>query len=692
MSRSIVVPLGTFITSILLCSSATALQRTNTGGPPDVDRRPKNKLVFPYGVQTFEKKEFLQAGNHITRIPGWEMLGVGTVEALIAESPNDAPRPGSDSKRWISIEDFGAAPTDGFITPPIHAPAPWNYAWNFVLQVAAPPAGGDMPALAIQHDGAAGFQDAWGVRISSTGAELFLDGPWGTPTTVPLFSFAGATDVGQWVHIRVVASLAQRTMTAFVNGTEVAFLRNRVPDTTDVTRLRLAYHGSGSGNTATVLLDDVGVQFLNPLCQEDVNIDFTTEDDFATALVNGQDISTAPEFGNILGISGTGTNNGPVIFDSSDPGPNNPSQDLDLLLNQGNILILQTDAGSNPPPVAGVYPRPNDDEDGGTIDFAFNRPLTPLSIDLLDIDDASTDSMVLVLTDFSALTRTYTVPAGWTGDLSQAEPGVGTLDLQDTNPQGGFLSVATAVEDLGFDPNAVVALSVELEGSGGLDNLHLIIPCVQMTFEVEDDATPIFSGTALVDGQDLSTPPEFGIEVMISDAGANAGAAIFDSTPGGPNAGGPDNDLLVGLGNILCLQSNNVASHTTQTIAGIFDTPNDDVNGGDVFFDFPAPVHVHQIDLIDIDEEELTDAIVTLLDTGGKTRVFNVPPGWTTDILNDGGTGFGTLDLDTLLAQAGFIASATAVEDPGFDPDDVIQMTVSFGGAQDMDNVCLCPF
>lgn len=690
MSRSIGVPLGTFITSILLCSSAAAWQRASTSGSPDVDRRPKNKLVFPYGLQTFERKEFLPAGSHITKIPGWEMLGMGTVSALIAESPNDAPRPGSDSRRWISIEDFGAGATDGFTTPPIHAPRPWDYSWNLVLQVGAVPAGGDMPALAIQHDGIGGFQDAWGVRITTTGAELYVNANWGAEATLPLYSFAGATDIGQWVQVRVVASLSQRTMTAYVNGAEVAFLRNVVPDTTDVTRLRFTYHGSGSGNTSTVLVDDIGVQFLNPLCEEDHNFDFDTEDDDSTALVNGQQIDT--EFGNIFTVSGSGSNQGPAIFDSSNPGPNNPSQDLDLLLNQGNVMILQTDAATNPPVVAGVYPRPNDDEDGGTLNFAFNRPMRPISIDLLDIDDASTDSMVVTLTDFSAVTRTYTVPAGWTGDLTEAEPGVGTLDLQDTNPQAGFVSNATCVDGAGFDPNAVVGVSVELEGSGAIDNLHVVIPCVQLAFEVEDDATPVFSGTALANGQDLSTPPEFGIEVMLSDAGANAGAAIFDSTPGGPNAGGPDNDLLVGLGNILCLQSNNAPAHTTQTVAGIFDTPNDDVNGGTVFFDFPGPSHVHQIDLIDIDEEELSACIVTLLDTGGKTRTFTVPPSWTTDILNDGGTGFGTLDLDTLLPQPGFAASATAVEDPGFDPDDVIQMSVAFGGAQDMDNVCMCPF
>jgi hypothetical protein len=176
--------------------------------------------------------------------------------------------------------------------------------------------------------------------------------------------------------------------------------------------------------------------------------------------------------------------------------------------------------------------------------------------------------------------------------------------------------------------------------------------------------------------------------MSLTSAGPNSGAAIFDSTPGGPNDPGPDLDLLVGLGNILILQNNLAA---TQTVPGIFDVPNDDTNGGMLFFAFPGSTHVHQIDLIDVDEEEAVGVTVTLLDSGGKTRVFTCPPSWTEDRLNDGLPAFRTLDLDTLAPQPGFAAVATAVEDPGFDPDEVISMTIDLGGAQAMDNICFCP-
>lgn len=48
----------------------------------------------------------------------------------------------------------------------------------------------------------------------------------------------------------------------------------------------------------------------------------------------------------------------------------------------------------------------------------------------------------------------------------------------------------------------------------------------------------------------------------ITASGDNLGAAIFDSTMGGPNADGPDPDLLVGLGNVLILQNNNTPDMT----------------------------------------------------------------------------------------------------------------------------------
>ncbi|MCI0635413.1 MAG: integrin alpha [Actinobacteria bacterium] len=201
---------------------------------------------------------------------------------------------------------------------------------------------------------------------------------------------------------------------------------------------------------------------------ECVTLDFETEDDLVTPLVNGQHVDT--EFGNVATLTSSGPNAGLAIFDSSVGGPNDPSQDRDLLVGSGNLLVLQTE--NLPPDANDVFPRPNDDEDGGTISFEFAVPLEARSVHLVDVD-AGDGAGSVVLTDSATRTRSYAIPANWTGDLLLGQPGQGTLDLSTLAPQPGFGALATAVEVAGFDPLAVVRMDVHVNGSGGLDELAL---------------------------------------------------------------------------------------------------------------------------------------------------------------------------------------------------------------------------
>jgi hypothetical protein len=235
---------------------------------------------------------------------------------------------------------------------------------------------------------------------------------------------------------------------------------------------------TGEGGAFTnFFIDDVSINSQDVTCivpPDCFTIDFSTEDDFVTPLADGQHINT--EFGNLVSLSSTGLNAGMGIFDSSNPGPNNPSQDLDLLTNTGNILILQTE--NFPVDGSDFFPVPNDDDDGGSVTFAFVSAVAPMSIDLIDIDSSDAAGSV-VLTDGSGNTRTYDIPADWTGDLTLAQPGIGTLDLTSVAAQPGFGSIATASEDAGFDGNNVVSITVNLGGSGGIDNLSWCEPTPQ---------------------------------------------------------------------------------------------------------------------------------------------------------------------------------------------------------------------
>ncbi len=207
----------------------------------------------------------------------------------------------------------------------------------------------------------------------------------------------------------------------------------------------------------------------------------------------------------------------------------------------------------------------------------------------------------------------------------------------------------------------------------------------KIDFSFEDDLT-----TPLVNGQKIDELEEFGILFTVLGAGPNSGVAIFDSTPG---INLPDPDLWVGLGNIMILQEN--AGGAGALTGDIFDTPNDDPTSNNfIHFNFIGLVSVHAIDLIDIDDNG--PVTVTLTDANNNIRRYAVPKEWTYDIsapgLPVGAKGYDTLDLTTLADQTGEGgATATATEDPGFDPNAVTRLSVEFDGSGGLDNLIFAP-
>ncbi len=229
---------------------------------------------------------------------------------------------------------------------------------------------------------------------------------------------------------------------------------------------------------------------------------------------------------------------------------------------------------------------------------------------------------------------------------------------------------------------------------------------ITLDFSTEDDfATALINGQIVdpaFDGADL----EFGNLVNISSiqlgSGGHLGVTVFDSTPGGPNAAGGDPDLLVDTGNILILQNDEFSATSVDGSVGlIYNTPDDEkdfIDRGAIVFDFLSPVFMGSIDIIDANGGFLADVI--LFDSGGDTRTYNVPAMWTFDINTCGaacppGQGYDTLDLTTLLPQVGEAgAIATAAQDLGFTPTDVVRMEVHLIGnpsSGGIDNVVFTP-
>ena len=234
-----------------------------------------------------------------------------------------------------------------------------------------------------------------------------------------------------------------------------------------------------------------------------VVIDFETEDDFVTPLVNGQSVystarpnnvspnipfasDTVLEFGELFRVSSTiiGSDGhlGPAILDS-DPADNPSSGDPDLLVGLGNVLMLHRDEGPNTHMDATyglVFNNPNDEAtftDRGSIVFDFLVPLCrPMTLDLVDIDENV--NVVVVLTDNLGRDRTYLVPANWTTEIIESPAGFHTLSLETLAPQsaapGATGMPATAFEDMGYDGLHVTRMEVQFVGSspsGALDNL-----------------------------------------------------------------------------------------------------------------------------------------------------------------------------------------------------------------------------
>ncbi len=206
-----------------------------------------------------------------------------------------------------------------------------------------------------------------------------------------------------------------------------------------------------------------------------------------------------------------------------------------------------------------------------------------------------------------------------------------------------------------------------------------------VTFDFSDDfATPLTNGAA------VNTPAAFGNVFNLSSSGPNLGSAIFDSTPAGPNAATGDSDLLLDTGNILILQSNNAA---TQTVSGVFDTPNDSSLGGIMSFDFaPAnfAVELQSIDVLDIDLG--TTVAFTLTDSMNRTRRIYLGHNFTGDIMN-GDIGMTTVDFGGAEQESPNIAGlfSDVTDQSGFDLADIATLEIEIEGSAAIDNLVFVP-
>lgn len=277
------------------------------------------------------------------------------------------------------------------------------------------------------------------------------------------------------------------------------------------------------------------------------------------------------------------------------------------------------------------------------------------------------------------------------GDIAVAS--AGRVNLQLLNADLSVKSSRTFQG--GQDPRALTALG-DLTGDG--------VPDVGGTTAFGNDTSVFLAqlgGIATLDFERRDTsdqirnengralPPElWGYTFTLTSLGANRGPAAFDSTPSGPNAGGQDRDLLVDSGRVLILQE---SLRPQQSVPGIFDEPNDDVEGGTFVLTARRLIRPLALRMIDIDPGAGQGATVELFDALGRLRIYDVPAGFTED-RTQGGSGWRRLDLTTLAPQPGYAAVATAVQGTGFDETSVRRIEVTLGSSGAIDDLVYDPY
>lgn len=213
-----------------------------------------------------------------------------------------------------------------------------------------------------------------------------------------------------------------------------------------------------------------------------VVVDFTTEDDGVTPLLNGQHIETDganTEFGTIfdLYVPSASDHLGGVIFDTSSAGPNNGGQDPDLLVDLGNALTFQSTSAPNQT-IPGFFDPANDAVGMGVFEFTMLQSGLGLTeITLIDADSGY--GLVVTMTDTNGLTRTITVGSNFSYDIDSTNVpgalGYSVLDLTTLAVQvGEGGGTASGVEDMGFNPNDLASFTLMHTGSGAFDNFTFV--------------------------------------------------------------------------------------------------------------------------------------------------------------------------------------------------------------------------
>jgi len=240
------------------------------------------------------------------------------------------------------------------------------------------------------------------------------------------------------------------------------------------------------------------------------------------------------------------------------------------------LVVAENDIDANND---GYIDEPDDAYNGGLIHFNFDQPQTICSVVLVDIDDSEPNTGITKL-------RFYADNAG-----TQQISAVTVLPQGDNSVQTVFVRVF-----------GVLRMDVKMGGSGGVPEISMcptVVNFDQNTFGVPMDFTPgevvttQYAGVGLTIWADNARPggPD---KAIIFDSGNPTGGDFDLKTPGY----GPDNNVFEGK--ILIIAENVVDLNQD----GLVDDPDDEAQGGWIYFDFDMPVRVGELTVLDVDTYE----------------------------------------------------------------------------------------
>lgn len=258
----------------------------------------------------------------------------------------------------------------------------------------------------------------------------------------------------------------------------------------------------------------------------------------------------------------------------------------------------------------------------------------------------------LILTAFDqGVSRPYAQGLALLGDINDDD----VCEWAVMDPRSAVLGDMVAIDGYGYE-EPVTALRWEQAGDG---------------------VTPIENG------RDMEAPGLFAPHVRLVATGTGGhGAAAFDTNPSGANAQGSFPGFLVDRGNVIVMQDDPV-----QSTPGIYDSPAPGANGGTLIFELLQPAAPRSIDLVATGTS--TQVQVILRDEFGLSRVYDVPPGYTSDLATNPRGAVRGLRLNTLDEQAGYAATATVDEDPLFDVTRLAYIEVWMNGPGALDRLIL---